>query len=105
MIWPPEPGPFSLRLVKGGWRVPARIVRDAEDRWHAEVDGEAHAADADPAQAVMVATLWHVGIKIDEQTYDWLLAMKAHALAREPDHPCLHPRKPIDPRLLKPRYF
>jgi hypothetical protein len=104
-IWPPEAGTFALRLVKNGWRVPARIVLDDDDRWYAEIDGAPFAAHPDPVHAPMVDVIWHGGIRIDEQTYQWLLAVKAHAQAHEPDHPALHPRKAIDPRLLKPLHF
>lgn len=91
-----------MRLVKNGWRVPARIHHQDDGRWAAEVDEEMCEPHLDPALAPMVAALWHGGIKIDEQTYRWLLAMKAHAIEHDPSHPALNPRKAIDPRLLKP---
>jgi hypothetical protein len=103
-IWPPEPGYFLLRLVKDGWRVPCRIIHDAEG-WHAEVDGTHHPAHADPALAYMTDALWHGGLRISQADYNWAVATREQARATAPDHPSLHPRKPMDPRTLKPIVF
>jgi hypothetical protein len=105
LIWPPEPGIFALRLVRGAWRAPCRIIYNDDGRWQAEIDGELQEPDADPALAHMVSAIWHGGIKVDAATYQWMLAVKAHAALHDPDHPALHPRKPIDPRRLKPLTF
>lgn len=104
VIWPPEAGYFALALVRGGWRVPARIVRD-DNGWSAEVDSEMQLGHPDPALATMLANVWHGGMKISEADYRWLLAIKDHARQHDPDHPCLSPRKKIDPRRLKPFTF
>lgn len=100
-VWPPQPGFFAFQLVKRGWRVPARILF-ADGLWRAELDGKLCDAHPDPIYADYVARIWQAGIKIDEQTYHWLLAMKAHARAHEPDHPAANPREAIDHGLLRP---
>lgn len=105
LIWPPEPGHFLLRLAKGAWRVPCQIHRDADGRWHAEVDGEHHPAHADPAHAYMIDALWCGGIKIQKADFDWYVAMKEHARLHDPSHPSLHARTPMDPRRLRPLVF
>lgn len=102
VVWPPEPGTFSLRLVRRGWRVPARIQRTADALWQADVDGVLCDAHIDPALADRVATIWHHGLRIPDSEYRWLLALKAHAALYAPQHPCLSPRTPIDPRRLAP---
>lgn len=95
-VWPPEPGLFAVRITKGGWRVPARIVRDPEDRWQVEIDGQLCAPHADPAQAEKMSQVWHGGVKIDQQTYDWLGAVRDHARASNPAHPALHPDQAVN---------
>ena len=100
-IWPPEPGTFVLGLVRGAWRVPCRIVHD-DDGWHAEIDGVVHPAHRDPALAYMVDAVWHGGTLVAQPDYDWFVAIKVWAQINDPSHPCLNPRKVIDPSLLKP---
>lgn len=102
MVWPPEPGLFCLRLVRDGWRVPAKIVHDEEGRWHAEVDEEVHESHPDPAHAYMVSAIWHAGLKLPQADYDWLLAIKRHAQKHDPTHPSLNPRRSITPMWLRP---
>lgn len=100
-VWPPEAGYFSVRLVRKGFRVPARIIHDGE-KWQAEVDGEMQTPHPDPALAAMVADIWYGGRQIDQQEYDYLVAVKEHARVNNPQHPCLHPRCAIDHRVLTP---
>ena len=103
-VWPPVDGLFfRYSLVRGGWKVPATIRFD--DRgWVAVIDGEECIPHPDPALAEGVADVWHHGTLIDQQTYDWLLAVKAWAAANHPGHPCLNPLKPMLPRMLTPHY-
>jgi hypothetical protein len=103
-VWPPEQGFFAIALAKGAWHVPAQIVQDGEG-WHAEVNGEIHPSHHEPVYAPMVATLWHSGLKISEADYRWLSAIRDHARQADPEHPCLHPRRAIDPRRLSPITF
>lgn len=102
-IWPPQPGLFSLRLVKNGWKVPARISH-TEAGWHAEIDGEAQPANPNPERAAGVDTIWHSGDQIDQQTYDHLQAIREYAREHDPDHPSLRPRTAMDHRTLRPIY-
>jgi len=103
LIWPPSPGWFKLRLVRGGWQVPAMICHHDQIGWWAVLDGEQFAPHDDPAHAPRVSDIW-TGTIIDEATYDWLLAVKAWARQHEPDHPCLSPTKPISHRRLIPHF-
>lgn len=100
-IWPPSVGTFRLRLVKGGWAVPAQIVETAAG-WCAIIDEIALPPHPDPAQADGVERVWTGGTMIDQSEYDWLIALKAAAKQTAPDHPAVNPRKPIDHMLLKP---
>jgi hypothetical protein len=100
-IWPPEPGFFALRLVRRGWEVPARIVFDGE-KWQAEIDGVASLPDIAPALAENVARIWQGSRRIAEHEFRWLEKLREWAKANQPEHPCLHPRQPIKPGMLKP---
>jgi hypothetical protein len=120
LIWPPEPGLFRLRLVKGAWGVPARILRrDIRDCggygcghqpcicdplfvWQAEIDEAKNEPNIDPALARGVDTIWHGGLKIDQAEYDWLIETKRYAETSNPGHPCLHPTRPINRSRLRP---
>jgi hypothetical protein len=99
LIWPPEPGWFRLRLVRGGWQVPCQIVHQ-DGLWWAIVDGEAKAANADPACAEDVERIWHYGTAIMRHEFDYLEALRAFA---PPDHPARNPLVRIDPRTLTPQ--
>jgi hypothetical protein len=100
LIWPPSPGLFRLRLVKGAWAVPTRILRGT--LWQAEIDETLNAPHADPALARGVDTIWHGGLRIDQDEYDWLIGMKRYAEQSNHDHPCLHPTRAIDRSRLRP---
>jgi hypothetical protein len=98
-----EPGFYRLRLRRGAWAVPARIVRTDDGEFFAIIDGCEHSPHADPFLAEGVSDVHAYGTKIDEQTYDWLLAVKAHAAAHGPDdHPALNPTRAINPARLSP---
>jgi hypothetical protein len=101
LIWPPMPGYFALQLVRRGWRVPACIAHE-DARWYAIIDGIARDSHIDPAYAPDVARVWTGGLRIPRADYEWLLALKEHALVHDPDHPCLSPHKAIRPNLLRP---
>jgi hypothetical protein len=101
-IWPPEPGTFALRRARRGWRVPAQIGRDDAGRWYAIIDGVAGESHPDPAYAPDVDRIWTAGIRIPQADYDYLLALKSWAVVNDPEHPCLSPFEPIDPRRLRP---
>lgn len=101
--WPPEPGLFRLRLARKGWLVPARIIHDQENNlWQAVIDGTVYEPHVDPVMAEGVDRVWHYGLKTSEADYKWLMAMKDHYSAHDPSHPCLNPRSPMNPSLLKP---
>ena len=97
-VWPPQPGWFNLRLVRGGWRVPCQIVHQ-DGLWQAIIDGEAKVAAADPAQAEGVDRIWHGGTRIPQFEFDYLESLRA---AAPPDHPARNPTKRIEPSMLTP---
>jgi hypothetical protein len=109
IVWPPEEGYFRLRLVRGGWSVPAQISYDVETGWRATIDGAEREPNRDPALATDVPRVWHYGRFIPEHEYEQLVALKAWAIEHSPRHPCVNPLKPIDrmmldPIILAPRY-
>lgn len=98
-----EAGYFRLRLAKGAWAVPARIVRDPErNQWRAILDGEDGTPHCDPMLAQNVSRIWEGGVIITRAEYEWLLAVKLHYSIHDPEHPSLHPRRPVSPMRLKP---
>jgi hypothetical protein len=101
VVWPPEPGLFRLRLVRGGWGVPARIAVTI-DGWRAEIDGIAYPPDPDPARAPGVERIWVSAEIIDQLEYQWLVEMREWALAHDPDHPAANPQRAINPAELRP---
>lgn len=103
-VWPPQPGFFRMRLVPRGWAVPARIFHLPDDTWMAVIDGQECAPDADPALAQDVARIWHSGLHISPQEYEWLNRLREAALERQPDHPAAQPRRPIIVANLRPLY-
>lgn len=99
----PEPGCYLIRLIRKGPQLPAVIVKDAEGCWSAVIDGEAQGIpDPDPARAAGVYTVWHSGQRSDKVMHGYLHALKQWALVHQPEHPLLHPRKPIDVGALPP---
>jgi hypothetical protein len=100
-VWPPEPGHFRLSLVRGGWRVPARLSVTV-DGWQAEIDGIAYPPDPDPARATGVERVWTGGEIIDQSEHDWLVEMRTWARTHAPDHPAANPLQAINPSELRP---
>lgn len=97
----PQPGYFRLRLVKGGWAVPCAIGEDEQTgKWTSIID-EQEISHIDPVEAG-VFRVWIYGERIEAWQYADLLALKAWAKQAYPDHPCLHPRRAIDPMRLRP---
>lgn len=69
----PRAGFFTLRLVRGGPRVPGRILV-VDGVFSAVIDGaEFGASDTEPARADGVMRLWHYGLEIEQAEYDRLL--------------------------------
>lgn len=100
-IWPPSVGYFRMSLVRKGWAVPC-MISIVNGQWQATVDGKELPPDADPALAERVSDIWHSGHFIDRSEYLWRLAIKEHSERSDPDHPSLHPMKPISLNRLKP---
>lgn len=90
-----------MKLVKGGWAVPCRIAYDSgSGMWETTID-DAVTMNIDPVQAG-VFKVWLVGKFIAEWEYLDMVNRREWARSNQPDHPCLHPRKAIDPNLLRP---
>lgn len=97
-----EPGFFLLRLVKAGPLVAARISHDG-GIWRAIIDGVAQEPGAaDWTHAAGVDRIWTAGRRCTESEYRYRLALRAHALTADPDHPAANPTKPIRLRNLRP---
>lgn len=99
----PEPGFFLMRLVRRGPKVAARIVHDEHGIWRAHIDGvPQEPGGADPHRARGVLRIWHSGTRCTEQEYLYRLALKAWAMAHDPDHPAANPERPVSLRRMKP---
>jgi hypothetical protein len=98
-----EPGFYRMRLARGCWRVPCRILR-TDDRlyWFSVIDGFEHEPHASPWIAEGVSMIHTYGEKITQRQYDWLLSIKDWATVHEPDHPSLWPQRRMDPLTLRP---
>lgn len=95
----PQCGWFKRKLVKGGIYVAARIWLFSEtdigtgellddEIYQCEVDGQR----ADPFEQ------WSylASNPITEAEYNYLVALREHAVRHEPDHPMSDPRKAVD---------
>ena len=108
----PTAGFYLLRLTKGGWAVPCEIRRSG-NLFVIEIDGVQQAGiwTMLAIEVVLrdwltlgtshpVASLLMYGMPTDEVTYRYRTALREWAREHKPDHPSLHPEKPIDPRLI-----
>ena len=83
----PRAGFFSIKLVKGGVRVPGRIIHDF-DLFQAELDGVLQGPPhEDPFKANGVSRLWEYGREITADEF----ALMTRQKAIRPD-----PRKAVD---------
>jgi hypothetical protein len=100
----PQPGIWKLRLYPKGWPyVPCRIILH-EGLWSAEIDGQlAGLPDADPYKADGVSRIWESRKEpISEAEYEYrLTTLKNYYRKVYPEHPCLDPRKPVNPAVLR----
>ena len=96
----PVPGWYRRRLVKGGPWVPVLLFVPCPLDPHTgePLDRPRHPlcliAD-DPADA-MEQWSWVAGQPISRAEYLYLMAVRAHAIAHEPEMPEANPRRPID---------
>lgn len=90
----PEPGYFTVKLCRGGPKLPCRIVHE-NCLWWAEVNGERHLAAADPEQSETVLRVWQHGERSDASEFDYLNALREWARASQPEHPLLHPLRSV----------
>lgn len=106
----PTEGTYATRLVKGGPRVPVRLVLEAK-RWRAIVNGEPQPqsyTDEEVEALVFFCVLngslaKHPFVKllafakaIDESDYERMIARLAWAKENAPDDPCMHPGTAIN---------
>lgn len=104
--WPPTAGFYRGRMVRGGPWLAIRIwfgppldpdtgeECDRAKRWQATRGG----AEADPRQ------LWPyvANHPIAEAEFNYMSALRAHAVKHEPDMPEAAPTSPVDLNRLKP---
>jgi len=110
-IWEIDPGYYSMRFGKKCPRVPVLLER-VEDELVITVNGveqgERYSADPDAVADLIAGTMiegtanlhplvkFHWGEKITKREYDHLLSVVAYWQKRNPDHPILHPMRPVD---------
>lgn len=99
----PQAGHYWRRFVKNGPKIPVRIWHgapicpdtgeelDRSHRWQAIVNGELVTGDA-----VLETWISCAGHPISEAEYEYLLALKNHAVQHEPDLPEAAPNSPIN---------
>ena len=102
----PPTGFFLYRKVRNGWQVPVQI-EIIEGRYVITVDGTVDPFSPTPAEIGDFDITQHhlgkvtlFGERCDETMYRYRLALKDWAINSCPDHPCLHPDKPVDLRLI-----
>lgn len=116
----PRPGFYSVRLVRGGIVVGARIwfgqpiidgeVQDRRHRLCIEVDGRTDYLARDQDGNVVgrvpldVDERWPYLRDITEAEYNFLARRRVWATQHAPDHPAADARKAIDIRKLKPAW-
>jgi len=121
-VWPPIPGYYATRLVRGGPRVAVRIwfgppliegeELDRSPRWCVEIDGNTDRWELDEEAGyrcrvpLEVERVWPFCAKepIDEAEYRFLVADAAHAREWRPDDPKAEPRKAVDFNTLPMRF-
>jgi len=120
--WPPRAGHYTIKLARGGVRVPVRIwygaaIIDGEEQdrspgWFCEIDGRTDRweRDADTGYRCRVALeidrAWPFCARepITEAEYRFLTADAAHARQWRPEHPKAQPRKAVDFNTLPMRF-
>lgn len=97
----PTPGYFSMRLVKKGPEISAKIDF-VDGLWIATINGVVVGSPtADPAESEAVIKIWTHGRMIDDAGYRFLLFRHEWYLKNQPEHPYANPEKPIDLRLMR----
>lgn len=113
-VWPPIPGLYTTRLVKGGPLVTVRIwfgnaIIDGEEQdrghdWRVEIDGKTCHWEKDDETGYRCRVPLHVdrawpyclANKIDRPTYDYMRAHADWAKSNAPSHPSANPRQAVD---------
>lgn len=107
------PGFYRLAKAPRCWKVPARIGLE-NGLYTAEIDGEAidGSWSEDDIEWQLFEWLTHAGSypffhlvlfgrPSTGAEFKWLLALKDWAAIHNPNHPCLHPLRSMDPLTLK----
>jgi len=112
-IWPPKPGFYKLKLVRGGVYVPVRIwhgppvvdgePQDRSPRWCVAIDGR---TTDDKGELFDIERAWPFCAKepIDGITYHYMVAYAQWARAHNIAHPKAQPRRAVDFNTLKVRF-
>jgi len=105
----PQPGYFTLRLVKGGPFVPARIHRtchctvnggddNAAHDWRESCDRYPFLAGEIDGKPANVDRIWTSGQPISRDIYDYLIDLGEWARTYDPEAPEARPEKPVNLR-------
>lgn len=109
-IQQPEIGTYVIRLARRGHLVPV-LMQLIEGRWLATVNGvpQSHSYSPEEVEAAVMVCLLDgqlsshpfvkilaFGKKADQATYDRMIRRIEWAKIYAPDHPCLHPDRPVD---------
>lgn len=120
-VWPPIPGTYAMRLIRGGPRVAVRIwfgaaIIDGEEQdrapgWFVEIDGATDREECDDTGYrcrvpldVNKAWPWCAREPVDDDTYRYMIACAGWARDHSPDHPKAKPRKAVDFHTLPARF-
>lgn len=110
----PQPGYYKLSLIPKGWAVPVHVTIENDviqvtvngaqviENW-SRADLPDLFTDAIADGRLFEHPLFRIilfGEPCDETEYRHRLNLRAWAMENAPDHPCLHPERPIDIRTL-----
>ena len=98
----PQPGFYTLRLVRGGPPVGAEIIHDENGQWWCSVDDVLYGPAADPFQIDALCQVHAYGQDASEAEVRYRVNLKRWAVAYSPSHPSANPRRPINSDQLLP---
>jgi hypothetical protein len=117
-VWPPTPGLYALRLVRGGplvavriWHGAAVIAGEEQDRapgWYCEIDGRTDRWDKEQQCLVPleIDRAWPFCARrpIPQRDYLYMLEHARWTREHRPDDPKARPREPVDFHTLPTRF-
>lgn len=100
-VWPPTPGFYLVRLVRGGPQVGASITHD-ETGWSCQIDGVHSGPVADPVLLEDIEKIHTYGRFTTEAEVKFRLGLKRYDEIYRPNSPAANPRRAIDPATFIP---